>query len=141
MEANAYGMAALEDKDLENIKDGNKVPGNAAIISPGTGLGEGGLYWDGSHYHPFATEGGHCDFSPRNEADLEIWEYFKQKYEHVSWERIISGSGIYDISVLLRRVSGINEPQWLRDMLAKEDPAAVITSTAQKEKILFAKKP
>ncbi|SDE43350.1 glucokinase [Pricia antarctica] len=130
MEANAYGLAALQEKDFETLKYGPNIPGNAALISPGTGLGEAGLFWDGSHYHPFATEGGHCDFSPRNDSDIEIWQYLLQKYGHVSWERLISGPGIYDIYLLLRRVSGEKEPQWLKGKMAKDDPSAVITETA-----------
>jgi len=70
MEANAYGLAALREKDFETLKYGPVIPGNAALIAPGTGLEEAGLFWDGSYYHPFATEGGHCDFSPRNEVDV-----------------------------------------------------------------------
>tara|TARA_R110000764_G_scaffold215747_1_gene302434 strand:+ start:99 stop:1169 length:1071 start_codon:yes stop_codon:yes gene_type:complete len=132
MEANAFGLAALHEKDFYILKYGPKIPGNAAIISPGTGLGEAGLFWDGSHYHPFATEGGHCDFSPRNEADMEIWQYFQQKYGHVSWERLISGPGIYDIYQLIRRVSEEKEPQWLEEKMIKEDASATITQVALK---------
>jgi glucokinase len=130
MEANAFGLAALRETDLINLKSGSKISGNAAIISPGTGLGEAGLFWDGYEYHPFATEGGHCDFSPRSEYDLEIWEYFHQKYGHVSWERLLSGQGIHDTYQLLRNVSGEKEPKWFSDKMKKEDPAAVITHTA-----------
>ncbi|HUH45572.1 MAG TPA: glucokinase, partial [Arenibacter sp.] len=130
MEANAYGLAALPEEDFDTLKYGPNIPGNAALISPGTGLGEAGLFWDGSHYHPFASEGGHCDFSPRNDSDVEIWQYFEQKYGHVSWERLISGPGIFDMYLLLRRVSGVKEPQWLKEKLAKEDPSAVISETA-----------
>jgi len=130
MEANAYGLAALREKDFDTLKCGPNIPGNAALISPGTGLGEAGLFWDGSQYHPFATEGGHCDFSPRNESDVKIWNYFLQKYGHVSWERLISGPGIFDMYLLLRRISGEKEPQWLKEKLAKKDPSVVITETA-----------
>ncbi len=130
MEANAFGLAALRENDLEILKTGSKIAGNAAIISPGTGLGEAGLFWDGEEYHPFATEGGHCDFSPRNEYDLEIWEYFHQKYGHVSWERLLSGQGIHDIYQLLRNLSGEKEPKWFSDQMKAADPAAVITHTA-----------
>ncbi len=130
MEANAFGLASLRGSDLENLTTGSKIPGNAAIISPGTGLGEAGLYWDGAEYHPFATEGGHCDFSPRSESDLEIWEYFDKKYGHVSWERLLSGQGIHDIYQLLRNVSGEKEPKWFADKMREEDPAAVITHAA-----------
>tara|TARA_R110002167_G_scaffold222295_2_gene427218 strand:+ start:75 stop:1151 length:1077 start_codon:yes stop_codon:yes gene_type:complete len=130
MEANAYGLAALHEKDFETLKYGFARKGNVAIISPGTGLGEAGLFWDGSHYHPFASEGGHCDFSPRNNSDLEIWQYLLQKYGHVSWERLISGPGIVDTYQLMRRVSGESEPEWFQEKILKEDPAAVITQAA-----------
>ena len=134
MEANAYGLAALQEKDFDTLKYGPNIPGNATLISPGTGLGEAGLFWDGSHYHPFATEGGHCDFSPRNDSDVEIWQYLQQKYGHVSWERLISGPGIYDIYLLLRRISGEIEAQWLKNQIAQGDSSAVITKTALENK-------
>ncbi|WP_339840843.1 glucokinase [uncultured Maribacter sp.] len=130
MQANAYGLAAIDEKDLDPLKYGSKIEGNAVIISPGTGLGEAGMYWDGSAYHPFATEGGHCDFSPRNDFDFEIWKYFQQKYGHVSWERLLSGQGIRDTYQLIRNVSGEKETDDFKAKMAKEDPAAVITKTA-----------
>ncbi|MCK0190363.1 glucokinase [Arenibacter sp. F20364] len=130
MEANAYGLAALQEKDFETLKYGPKIPGNAALISPGTGLGEAGMFWDGSHYHPFACEGGHCDFSPRNELDIRILQHFQEKYEHVSWERLISGPGILDLYLFLRQINGTMEPQWLTDQMAEGNPSATITSTA-----------
>lgn len=130
MQANAYGLALLQEADLDRLKYGSKIEGNAVIISPGTGLGEAGLYWDGARYHPFATEGGHCDFSPRNDFDLEIWQYFHQKYGHVSWERLLSGQGIHDTYQLIRNVSGEKEPERLTAQMAKKDPAAAITRSA-----------
>ncbi|MCL5128234.1 glucokinase [Algibacter sp. L4_22] len=130
MQANAYGLASLKEKDLDPLKYGSKIEGNAVIISPGTGLGEAGMYWDGEAYHPFATEGGHCDFSPRNDFDIEVWKYFQQKYGHVSWERLLSGQGIRDTYQLLRNISGEKETDAFKAKMAKEDPAAVITKTA-----------
>ena len=130
MQANAYGLAMLQEEDFDRLKYGSKIAGNAVIISPGTGLGEAGLYWDGEAYHPFATEGGHCDFSPRNDFDLEIWQYFQQKYGHVSWERILSGQGIRDMYQLIRNVSGEMETDAFKTKMKMEDPAAVITKTA-----------
>jgi len=133
MEANAYGMSALAKSDFEVLKEGSNIPGNAVIISPGTGLGEAGLYWDGAQYHPYATEGGHCDFSPRNELDWELWKYLHQKHGHVSWERIISGPGIYGIYQFLRGFRGNAEPKWLQDKIQQGDAAAVITAVAHEK--------
>ncbi len=133
MEANAYGLAVLQNKDFEILKEGSQMSGNAVIISPGTGLGEAGLYWDGSRYHPFATEGGHCDFSPRSNLDWELWQYLHKKYGHVSWERVVSGPGIYNIYQFLREFRGKPEPKWLQDKIQKDDAAAVITTCAHEK--------
>jgi glucokinase len=130
MEANAYGLAALCEKDLEVIHKGANIAGNAVIISPGTGLGEVGLYWDGTHYHPFASEGGHCDFSPRNTLEIALWEHMHQKYKHVSWERILSGPGIYDTYQFLIQYRKQTEPDWIKQRMSTENPAAVITNVA-----------
>lgn len=115
MEANAYGLAALTEDDFEDIKQGTHTHGNAAIISPGTGLGEAGLFWDGAVYHPFATEGGHCDFSPRHQMDVDIWNFFHKIYGHVSWERILSGPGILDLYNFLLDLHKEVAPSWFKD--------------------------
>lgn len=130
MEANAYGLAALREKDLEVIHKGSNFSGNAVIISPGTGLGEVGLYWDGTHYRPFASEGGHCDFSPRNTLEIALWQYMHQKYNHVSWERVLSGPGIYDAYQFLIQYRKKTAPEWIKQRLLTENPAAVITNVA-----------
>ncbi|HEX5025994.1 MAG TPA: glucokinase, partial [Agriterribacter sp.] len=72
LEATAYGLAVLGKEDISIVHEGSAAPvGNVAVIAPGTGLGEAGLYWDGEYYRPFATEGGHCDFAPRDAFDFE----------------------------------------------------------------------
>ena len=130
MEANAFGLGALEDSDFEEIRKGAEVAGNAIIISPGTGLGEAGLFWDGKAYHPFATEGGHSEFSPRNQFDADLWHFLHKKYGLVSWERILSGSGIYDIYQFLIHSRGIKEPTWFKERILHKDPAALISAAA-----------
>ena len=73
LEANAHGLSELQEQDLAVLASG--VPGskgNQAVISAGTGLGEAGLYWDGTQYHVFAAEGGHADFAPANELQVEL---------------------------------------------------------------------
>ncbi len=73
LEASAFGIPYMPESDLLHIfKAEKKVSGNGAVIAPGTGLGEAGMYWDGKNFHPFATEGGHCDFSPRDKTDLNL---------------------------------------------------------------------
>lgn len=134
MEANAYGLAALQKQDFETLKEGANVQGNAVIISPGTGLGEVGLFWDGTHYHPFASEGGHCDFSPRTDLEKALWEYMHQRYKHVSWERVLSGPGMYDIYKFLIEYRKQSDPDWIQEAMLEKDPSALISQYAMEGK-------
>jgi glucokinase len=95
--AHAFGIEEIEEKDLCTLQKGEKQKGNRALIAAGTGLGEAGLYFDGQHYHPFASEGGHVDFAPRTPLESELWLFMKKKGGHVSYERVLSGDGIYQI--------------------------------------------
>ncbi|WP_051209765.1 glucokinase [Gelidibacter mesophilus] len=130
LEANAFGLTTLKDDDFETLIAGKSISGNAAIVSPGTGLGEAGLFWDGHQYRPFASEGGHCSFSPHHSLDVEIYNSIFQKYGDVSWERLLSGQGIVDIHEFLRAYRSNPMPIWLKERFANEDPAALITKTA-----------
>lgn len=133
LEATAYGLAALESNELVTLAAGAPgAKGNIAIIAPGTGLGEAGLYWDGQCYHPFATEGGHSDFSPRTQTDIDIFLYLQQQFGHVSWERVVSGMGIKNIYHFLTTVRKEAVPAWLSQRMQEQDPAAVISEAALK---------
>ncbi len=132
LEANAYGLAGLKVHELAAIHAGDlSGKGNIAIISAGTGLGEAGLYYDGKRHHPFAAEGGHCDFAPRTEQDLELWRFLRRQFGHVSWERVVSGPGIHAIFNFLTTYEQKPVPAWLREQMRdNEDPAAVISNAA-----------
>ncbi len=132
LEAGAYGLASLTEKDVLAIYPGiEPLTGNAAIVAPGTGLGEAGLYWDGQCFHPFATEGGHSDFAPRTELDWQLLWYLHQQFGHVSWERVVSGQGIVNIYNFLRDVMKREVPPRLHERAGQEDTAAVISEGAR----------
>ena len=131
LEANAWGIAVLEAKDFLVLNPGaSDVWGNAAIISAGTGLGEAGLYWDGKRHHPFATEGGHADFAPRNRLEVALLEYLLKPFQRVSYERVVSGPGLLNIYHFLRDSGRGEEPPWLAEQMRQEDPAPVISRAA-----------
>jgi glucokinase len=88
------GLKQLKPKDIFTLNEGVKVSGNQAIIAAGTGLGIGGLCWDGKNHLPLASEGGHVDFAPRSPSDKQLWDYLHKKYGHVSVERVVSGPGL-----------------------------------------------
>jgi glucokinase len=135
LEATAFGLAGLPEDDLLTIHEGVlDIPGNMAIVAPGTGLGEAGLYWDGQYYHPFPTEGGHTDFAPRTKQDMKLHDWLSRKYGVVSWEKVIAGPAIYDIYQFLRETKKRKEPDWLKEALEKDDPSAAISRFAVEEK-------
>ena len=128
LEATAYGLAMLGNEDTVTVHKGSDTPsGNAAIIAPGTGLGEAGIYFDGKIYHPFATEGGHCDFASRDKLDFELYEYLQNKFGHVSYERVICGPGILNIYQFLKENNRLDEPAWVTDTIKQGDAAAEIS--------------
>ncbi len=135
LEATAYGLAGLHEEDIATIFDKEQlVQGNMAILAPGTGLGEAGMFWDGSAFRPFATEGGHSDFAPRTDIDQELQAYLKQSTGIVNWEYVVSGPGIFRIYSFLRDAKGYKEPAWLKENFKNEsNPTAVVTHTAMRE--------
>jgi glucokinase len=132
LEAYAYGIDGLESKDFITLSEGaEEAEGNRAVISAKTGLGMAGLYWDGFRHHPFACEGGHADFAPRNELQTELLAYLQKKYGRISCERVLSGPGIKNIYDFLRDAHKAEEPEWLRtQMSTAPDPPALISQLA-----------
>jgi glucokinase len=131
LEANAQGIATLKATDFVTLNPGESdAEGHAALISAGTGLGEAGLYWDGHRYRPIASEGGHADFAPSNELEIELLRYLLMQFERVSWERVLSGSGIYYLYKFYRDTGRAAEPEWLTEELRHHNPPSVITQSA-----------
>lgn len=127
LEAAAYGMLHIEPTDLCVLQPGLLRKGNIAVIAAGTGLGEAILYWDGTRYHPMATEGGHTDFGPRSDLEVELSRYLQREYGHVSYERALSGPGLFNIYRFLRDSGIAHEPEWLRTRIAEGDPSAAVS--------------
>jgi glucokinase len=126
--AHASGIDDLVAEDFVSLNSAPSAEGNAALIAAGTGLGEGGLYWDGKQRHAFAAEGGHADFAPRNDLEIKLHVHLMQKFGHVSCERVLSGPGLKNIYDFLRDSGLDSEPDWLKDELrAARDPVAVIS--------------
>ena len=132
LEANAWGISALEEKDFCVLNEGKPDPaGNASIIAAGTGLGQAGLYWNGEDLRPFACEGGHCDFAPTSDLEIELLKHLRQSYAHVSWERVVSGMGLGNIYQFLCHYRDVKTPAWLAEEMKTGDQAAAISKAAQ----------
>lgn len=113
LEASAYGLGSEENSYITIRESEEFTPGNVALLSPSAGLGEAGLFWDGSYLRPFATEGGHCEFSPRTSDEVEFYQFLQKIYGIVSWESVLSNSGLFNIYRFLRDVKQQEQPDWL----------------------------
>lgn len=132
LEAAAYGIFTLEENEFYTLNQGTaRRSGNKALISAGTGLGQAILYDDGRNFHPLASEGGHADFAPRNDLEIELLRYLIGRFGHVSYERVLSGPGLFNVYQFLKESRGLEEPKWLADRLASgEDHSAVVSKAA-----------
>lgn len=114
LEATGYGLELLLAADLHQLNPKIKVIASGAqskketrraIIAPGTGLGE--VFLLGMKV--IASEGGHCEFGPRSEMEVKLWRFLYEKYGHVSYERILSGSGLSQLECFVRNEERSNE--------------------------------
>lgn len=132
LEATAHGIETLKDSQLFTLNEGEgRRAGHRGLIAAGTGLGMAGIFWDGRDYHPLASEGGHMDFAPRNELELELLRYLTAKFNgHVSYERALSGPGLFNIYNFLREQNFAEEPEWLAAAINSGDKTAAVSKAA-----------
>ncbi|MGQ9508402.1 MAG: glucokinase [Thermodesulfobacteriota bacterium] len=133
--ANAYGIFLLKKRDFEILNPGIRRKGNEALLSAGTGLGEAILFWDGTRHLPSPSEGGHVEFGPRNRLEIDLLKFLSKRYGHVSYERILSGTGLFHIYQFLKASKRFgHEPHWLKEMMEQIDPPVVISELARLKK-------
>jgi glucokinase len=145
LEATAYGIEALAPQQLYTLNEGDRLRGgNRALIAAGTGLGMAGISWHEGHYHPIPSEGGHTDFAPRNPLEMELLAHLMKNEEyggHVSYERVLSGPGLFTLYSFLRDVKFAEEPAWLAAEIAGAgDNSAAVSSAALAHKCVLAVK-
>jgi glucokinase len=132
LESIANAVPLLQAGDVQTLNDRPPESGGAiAIIAPGTGLGEAFLIWNGKRYEAHPSEGGHADFGPTTELQIDLLRYLQDIYGHVSYERVCSGIGIPNIYAFLKAHGHAEEPVWLADKLAAApDATPVIVDSA-----------
>ncbi len=132
LHATAMALPVLKPYDLGTLNAGRPEPGGAlAVIAPGTGLGQAFLVWDGKAYRAYPSEGGHGDFAPADEVQVELLRYMKNRRAHVSWEQVCSGLGISNIFDFLVSTGKFELPSWLSERLSSTgDRTPVIIGSA-----------
>ncbi len=91
----AMAVPQLPASELEQIGGGAPhEDGVIGVVGAGTGLGVAGLVPKDGSWLALSSEGGHVTFSPADERELAVLRHCWQHYEHVSAERLVSGTGI-----------------------------------------------
>ena len=127
LQATASSLPFLQESDRAAIREGKADPrGNMAVLSAGTGLGEGFLVGSDAGYIPLASEGGHVDFAPRDERETRLHAFLRAKYGRVSAERVLSGPGLHDVYRFLREEEGMEEEPGIEADLAGAEPQRAI---------------
>ncbi|MCW8821797.1 MAG: glucokinase [Sulfurovum sp.] len=136
LEATAYGMLYLPENEFVDLNPtGRILDGNRAIIAAGTGLGEAMLYYDGTDYHPIGSEGGHSDFAPVTRQQDELLKWMRNRYPgHVSYERILSGPGIYTLYEFLYESGFAAQPVSMMHIPEGKDRSAMVSECALTER-------
>ncbi|MBI5751777.1 MAG: glucokinase [Hydrogenophilales bacterium] len=122
-----YGLDALAAGELEILQSGTIRPqAPRALLGAGTGLGQAILVWQNDRYEVLSTEGGHADFAPVDEMQIELWRALGAQYGHVSYERLLSGQGLNDI---FHHLAATRSPpsELLAALQGAADPAAIIS--------------
>lgn len=133
-EALAWAVPALAEDRLLELQAGEaRAQGNACVMRVGAGLGQAGMFWDGARHHPFASAGGHADFAPVGARELGLLAHLQQRFERVSWARVVSGPGIANIYGFVRSWHDAELPGWLRAELdeGRDLSAAVARAAAR----------
>ena len=132
LEATAYSFMEFDSDQLETLHTSeDKIRGNVAVLAPGNGLGEAGMFWDGESLRPFATEGGHTEFSPRKDFEVEFYQFLNKIYGIVSWESVLSKDGLYNIYRFMRDIGRHSEDSELKQRIQNEEFLNVITDVGR----------
>jgi glucokinase len=132
----AHAVPYLTSGDIHTVIQGEEDPqGAIGIVAPGTGLGEAFLVWNGAGYKASPSEGGHVNFGPATQVELELLGYLLARFDHVSYERVCSGQAIPNLYGFFRDYQKMVEPGWLQESLVSSpDPTRVIIQAAVDEK-------
>jgi len=123
-----YGIEVLKDNDIVTLQAGVEIPNTTrVVIGAGTGLGQGFLVWQNDHYEVIASEGGHADYAPGDDLQIELLQYLRKQYRWPTWERVVSGRGLVNIFEFLASRPAASISAELQKALELEDHAAAVS--------------
>ncbi|MBL4910037.1 MAG: glucokinase [Alteromonadaceae bacterium] len=105
----AHAIPQLTHEQKIQIGGGNTVVNKPiAVCGPGTGLGVANLVNIDDKWVCLSGEGGHADFAPVNEEQVQLLQFLFTKYHHVSTEQLLSGLGLEQIFQALIAINSLD---------------------------------
>jgi len=129
-----YGLEILKPEDLLTLQPGKPRVGDImAYLGAGTGLGVGFMSCCRGEYFVHSTEGGHVDFAPTDDTQIDLLKYLRKKYHRVSFERILSGQGLMNIYRFVRdnKIFGEEENPDLGFLVERSKDADIAAAIAE----------
>ena len=134
----ALALPYLGRADLDRLGGGEPVPRAPMVaLGPGTGLGVALTVSCGARWLPVAGEGGHIDFAPGTEGEVEILRALWRRFGHASVERVLSGPGLVFLYQAVAERDGVRgglakdaRPGDVVDAARNGDPVGTVTLTA-----------
>ncbi len=98
------------------------------------GLGVAILLFQDGAYRVHASEAGHGDFAPGDAMQDALVRYLRERFGHVSYERVVSGQGPPAIVEFLASTQGCTPSRELEEAIAQGDAAKAITQFALEDR-------
>ena len=116
--ATALSVPYLPAKDLFLVgPECAKASGPIGVIGPGTGLGVGSLVPNGKQWVLAPGEGGHVTLAASTKEEDKIIAVLRERFGHVSAERVLSGAGLVNLYEALCSIAGVpNRPMTPADV-------------------------
>jgi glucokinase len=111
-EAQGWALPGYRPADLVEI--GHVSPpeeGTMAVMGPGSGFGLAAMARDGKTEIVLVTEAGHATLSSENRREDAIITALRDRLQHVSVERLMSGPGLVNLYHAIAEVDGLTVPQ------------------------------
>lgn len=111
LESQAYGLECVSAKKIN--KANGSTDATKALLNVGTGIGMSIIPYsscDGKHT-PIRSEGGHIDFSAKDDFEFSLFEFVKKRSGkvHPDYEQVLSGQGMLNIYTFLEDISASDQ--------------------------------
>ena len=123
LDAMARSAEVLAPDEIVVLQEGvMRDDGNAVVIAAGTGLGEAYLHRVNGRLRPVPSEGGHADFAPRTDREIELLRMLRSEYGRAEVEHVVSGPGLLHLH---RFTHGRTPCSAVQDLTPDAEPAAI----------------